>query len=237
MEDQHAYPTTLAFQSESIGELAKALAAAQGEMQPAKKDQANPFFKSRYADLASCWDAARQPLTKNNLSVVQTTQPGTGGAVIIESILLHGSGEWIKGWLEVTPAKTDPQSLGSAITYGRRYGFMALVGIAPDDDDGESAMGRKQGHGHQGQQATPPSPPQQAQAGQAAMASEAQVKKINILIRELGIEDRAAKIERLNKWLASTNSGRSVNSTSELTQREASALIEQLSQRQEQANV
>jgi hypothetical protein len=133
-------------QSESIAELSAALAKAQGIMEGAAKDSANPFFKSKYADLASVWDACRKPLSDNGLSVVQTTEfmPEHPDMVCIETILCHSSGQWIKGKLAVKPTKADPQSVGSCITYLRRYSLQSMVGIAPEDDDGNAASGKKE---------------------------------------------------------------------------------------------
>lgn len=129
--------------SKEIGELAKALAAAQGELKHPKKSSENPFFKSRYADLSAVWDACREPLSTHGLSVVQTTVPHETG-VVIETMLVHVSGQWITGHLVMTPKDRGPQALGSAITYGRRYGLQAIVGVAPEDedDDGNAASGR-----------------------------------------------------------------------------------------------
>lgn len=128
--------------SEKIEELAAALSKAQGEMSSASKDKANPFFKSKYADLASCWDSCRGPLSKNNIAIIQTTSPGEGKEIVITTLMVHASGEWIKSELPMEPVKSDPQGIGSAITYGRRYALMGMVGIAPAEDDGEGAMGR-----------------------------------------------------------------------------------------------
>jgi len=125
------------------GTLAAALAAAQGEMSSAKKDGTNPHFASHYATLAAVWDACREPLAKHGLAVVQTTERDDGGLVLITS-LLHSSGEAVSGRMPVVAGKAgDMQSLGSALTYARRYGLAAIVGIAPDDDDGEAAVGRR----------------------------------------------------------------------------------------------
>lgn len=129
--------------SETIGKLAEALSKAQGMMKGAIKDSENPYFRSAYADLSSVWEACREPLSKHGLSVVQTTEISGAGEPIIVTTLLHSSGEWISGELLVKPVKPDPQSIGSAITYGRRYALSALVGIAPEDDDGEAAQGRE----------------------------------------------------------------------------------------------
>lgn len=125
-------------QSPSIAALAAALAKAQGAIRNAKKDSANPFFKSTYADLASAWDAAREPLAANGLAVAQRVTNSANG-VIITTQLLHASGEWISDRCEWPVAQKTPQGMGSAITYGRRYAFMALVGIAAEEDDGNAA--------------------------------------------------------------------------------------------------
>jgi len=126
--------------SEQINELATALAKAQGQIEGAKKTSDNLYFKSKYADLAEVWEACRKPLADNGLAVVQ----GDGiasedGNVSIETMLLHVSGQWISSSLEAKPTKTDPQGIGSCITYLRRYGLQSLVGISPEDDDGNAA--------------------------------------------------------------------------------------------------
>ena len=128
--------------SDSISKLAQALCEAQKTELFALTDKENPFFKSRYADLSSVWSAIRKPLTDNGLSVVQTMDISDGG-VIIETTLLHISGEYISGKLKMTPEKQTPQGVGAAITYGRRYALSAIIGIAPEDDDVEGAMDRK----------------------------------------------------------------------------------------------
>jgi hypothetical protein len=127
--------------SEAITQLATALAVAQGEIEGASKDRANPAFKSKYADLASVWDACRGPLSRAGLCIVQA--PSRSEQVVeVETLLLHKSGEWISSELKVQAASLTPQAIGSAITYARRYSLMAIVGIAPEDDDGNSASRR-----------------------------------------------------------------------------------------------
>jgi hypothetical protein len=137
---------------EPIGQLATALALAQGEIEGAKKDANNPFFHSKYADLASVWDACRTALSKNGLAVVQIPGMSDDGRVTVKTILMHKSGESIDGVLSVKPIYidkdgkevvcNDPQGIGSAITYARRYALAAFVGVAPEDDDGNKASGR-----------------------------------------------------------------------------------------------
>lgn len=123
-------------QSSEIDKLAAALVKAQAEFTHAKKDSANPFFKSKYADLATCIDVVRPVLAKYGLAVIQ---PCNGTA--LETIILHESGQWISGSLTLTPVDNKPQSVGSAITYGRRYCLQAMLGLASEDDDGNSASG------------------------------------------------------------------------------------------------
>lgn len=131
--------------SESIAELATALAKAQGEIKGAVKDSSNPFFKSSYADLASVWDACRKPLSDNGLAVIQTMDflPDNPEFVVVDTTLTHSSGQWISGRLVVKPVKSDPQGSGSCITYLRRYSLQSIVGIAPEDDDGNAASGKE----------------------------------------------------------------------------------------------
>ena len=171
-------------QSESIAELSAALAKAQGIMEGASKDSANPFFKSKYADLASVWDACRKPLSDNGLSVVQTTEfmPEHPDIVCIETILCHTSGEWIKGRLALKPVKSDPQSVGSCITYLRRYSLQSIVGIAPEDDDGNAASGKNDTKKQPEATTAPPEevPPQanvESHEDKPALITEAQRKR------------------------------------------------------------
>jgi hypothetical protein len=131
-------------QSEQIGELAAALAIAQGKITGALKDSANPFFKSKYADLASVWDACRGPLSDNGLAVIQLTESDDSGVFVVTT-LAHSSGQWIRSRLRLTPKDDTPQAMGSAITYGRRYGLASMVGVAQVDDDANAASGRPAG--------------------------------------------------------------------------------------------
>jgi hypothetical protein len=128
-------------QSQEIDQLAKALCAAQRVMGGARKSSTNPHLKSKYADLASCWDAVREPLADNGLAVIQTTGR-RDGVTLVYTTLAHSSGQWVRGCTEIKPQRDDPQGVGSAITYGRRYGLAAIVGLTQDDDDAESSMRR-----------------------------------------------------------------------------------------------
>lgn len=121
-------------QSDTISKIALALSKAQSKMAAAKKTANNPFFNSTYADLNSVWEAIRPQLAEHELAVVQTPTEDSHGTAIITT-LAHSSGEWFRSKLYITPKAKDAQSVGSAITYARRYALSAITGIAPDDDD------------------------------------------------------------------------------------------------------
>lgn len=123
--------------SPEIGEIAKALPKAQAAMGEVFKAADNPHFKTKYASLAAVVDAVVPALNAHGLAVMQ---PATtrDGKVRITTILLHESGQWMRSTLELQPSKTDPQGVGSAITYGRRYALQAVTGVAPEDDDGNA---------------------------------------------------------------------------------------------------
>lgn len=127
--------------SEQLNEIIKALSILQGSMDAAKKDKKNPFFKSTYADLTSVWEALRGPLAQNGLCVVQDALTNTEG-VSVTTRVMHESGQWIEtGPLIIPMGKADAHSTGKAITYGKRYGLGATLGIvAEEDDDGNAAQ-------------------------------------------------------------------------------------------------
>ena len=134
--------------SETITELAKALAKAQGQIKPAIKDSENPHFRSKYADLSSVWDACRKPLTDNGLSVVQMpTDAPTPDSVALTTLLLHTSGEYISSTVSAPLTKKDAQAIGSALTYLRRYALSAIIGVVADDDDDGNAASRPHTNG------------------------------------------------------------------------------------------
>jgi hypothetical protein len=134
-------------QSETLAKLADALSKAQGAMKPANRDKTNPFFKSKYADLASVWEAIRKPLADNGLAITQAITETTAASITVETRLLHASGEYITSVMSMPTGKGDIQALGSAISYGRRYALSALVGVVSDEeDDGEAAKGAPVAH-------------------------------------------------------------------------------------------
>lgn len=137
--------------SDTIGAISKALTAAASEIGGARKDAKNPHFKSQYATLESVIDAAREPLRKNKLFVMQSPGAIVDGSIQMRTRIIHESGEWIETLCEVPLGKRDPQGVGSAQTYARRYAYAALLSIPAVDDDGEAAMPRGQQAANQSQ--------------------------------------------------------------------------------------
>lgn len=126
--------------SENINELAVALNKAQSDFMVAKKDAKNPFFKSKYATLNSVYEAVAPALLSNGFTIIQPIVDNN-----VETTLVHASGQFITSSCPIVCAKqNDPQAMGSAITYARRYSLASLLGVMTDeDDDGEKAMGRQ----------------------------------------------------------------------------------------------
>lgn len=129
--------------SDSISNVAKALVSAQKEMSNAVKDSKNPFFKSSYADLNAIREAVLPACNANGISVLQSNIYFEGKK-FVQTIALHESGEFISGITEILSVKeTDAQAQGSGISYARRYGLQSLFNVGAEDDDGNSASGKK----------------------------------------------------------------------------------------------
>jgi hypothetical protein len=122
-----------------VNNIAAAFIKAKKEFAPAMKTSTNPHYKSKYADLAACVEAVDDAFLNSGIVMYQETFEDVTG-VTVETVLLHESGESIRcGKLHVPAPKQDPQGYGSALSYARRYSLMAACGIAPEDDDGNSA--------------------------------------------------------------------------------------------------
>ncbi len=154
--------------SRELNELAAALAKAQGEIQTVGKNAENPFGHYNYADLGAVMKALREPLSKHGLAVVQGPFTSEGGFVIVRTRLIHTSGQWIECCVQAEATGTDPQAVGSVITYLRRYSLAAMTGVATEDDDGEAATSQagKDAAQNKGQAQSPRRKPTPAQAQQ-----------------------------------------------------------------------
>ena len=126
--------------SETITKLAAAMAKAQPKVAVAEKNSVNPHLKNKYANLGAVWDAVAVVLEENDLSVIQMPAPSDDGKLHLETVLMHGSGEWISSIMVMPLSKQDPQGYGSALTYARRYALAALMGVTQDDDDGARSI-------------------------------------------------------------------------------------------------
>ena len=126
--------------SQSIKALMTALLSVQGSVQGVAKDSSNPFFKNRYASLEAVIETIRKPMTDAGLIFTQAPCAIVNGAVEITTMIAHQSGEFMRSTVHIPLAKTDPQGVGSAITYGCRYALMATLGLPPIDDDAEAAV-------------------------------------------------------------------------------------------------
>ena len=225
------------YMSQSIGNLAAALAAAQAEMKPASKNAANPFLKNKYADLQSCFEACNAVLPAHKLSISQIIVPAESGYVSVQTFLMHESGEWISSVCTLPcavpvsgngkPSVNAAQAAGSAITYARRYGLSAIVGLATDDDDGNAAgapvqpQQRKPAQQPAPRQAAPAPAAQQQQAAHAATSMPQpkqeeldgdRLKALFARLKELGYTEKEDCLIKLSEVL-----GRTVNSRKDLT--------------------
>jgi|GEM_PF-1669701 len=127
--------------SEKTGAIYMALIKASGELKNPPKNATNPHFRNRYADLAVILETVKPCLLKNGLAIIQGAESEAAKVTIITR-LLHESGEWIETSLSLTAGGADPQKIGSAITYGRRYSISALLNIVADDDDDGNEGGK-----------------------------------------------------------------------------------------------
>lgn len=126
------------YRSDTITKIAPALLAAQKKMGNAVKDSKNPFFKSKFADLNSVREAVTPSLHEEGISILQTMSGGD-----LETMLLHESGEFIVSSTPIVCAKqNDPQALGAAVSYARRYGLSSMLSVGAEDLDAEPAMNR-----------------------------------------------------------------------------------------------
>jgi DNA topoisomerase VI subunit B len=194
--------------SESVKELATALAKAQAQLKPAIKDSTNPHFKSKYADLGAVWDACRKVLADNGLSIVQMPTDSTEGRVGLTTVLMHTSGEYIGTTVSTRLQQDSAQGVGSALTYLRRYALASMVGVVADEDDDGNA-------------ASQPRQQEQRPAANGNVAPKASDKQIKMLF---AIWKRAEYEGELQDWIQNEY-GCKIDA---LSMKDASAAIETL---------
>lgn len=196
------------YQSNEIGELAAALAAAQSEFTFAVTD-ATGGMKNKYATLQNVLEAIRQGLTANGIAVIQAPMPAQNG-IMLRTTLAHKSGQWMASEISLPNDRMGGiQGMGSALTYARRYALAAMVGIAQDDDDGATAMKESQEQARAKAKTENPNPMTAAQSN-ALMA---------YLTKRHG-KNREAALSELSRFF-----GRSLASSRELTKDDVSEFL------------
>lgn len=162
--------------SEQTDKLDAAIAKAQAEIQPASKDKTNPAFRSKYADLAAVWDACRAALTKNGVAVTQWPIHSEDNRLHLITRLAC-AGQWMMAEISIPTDKQSAHGYGSAITYAKRFGLAAAVGVVADeDDDGNGATDSVKGNG---QRTAAPKPPEDPKANDAKEAAARIKEAIN----------------------------------------------------------
>ena len=149
--------------SEKIGDLTAALAKAQGKITGATKSVTGQIHnrKYAYADLANVYEACRDQLSENGIAVIQFVHGGQGNESVTVTTMLTLGEQWLRSSLTLQPEMATAQGIGSAITYGRRYQLAAMVGVAPEDDDGRAASAPA-AREDDGQRETPQAPPKES---------------------------------------------------------------------------
>ncbi len=127
--------------SAEIGQIVAALVEALPALDSASKSAENPHFRSKYADLTSIMEVAKPALAKVGIAIMQPPSVFDQVNVLVSTMLLHKSGQWMACELALASRDSSPQAVGSAITYARRYGLSGLLGITAEDDDGNAASG------------------------------------------------------------------------------------------------
>ncbi len=210
-------------QSAEIGELAKALAAVQGELTPAPKNAKNPGFGNSYADLQSCISTLQAVLPKHGLAFTQTILPAGENMVSVATMLMHQSGQWVRGVCTLPTVGNRgvnaAQAAGSAITYARRYGLSAIVGlVADDDDDGNAAApSRKQ------EQAAQRAVREEARSNTPEHPDKKQLAAMFAALRSIGVTEKEACMTEVQAII-----GRSIQSRLELTRDEYQKVMREL---------
>ena len=180
--------------SQTLKEFAVSFSKCQGELKNAPKNSENPYFKNKYADLTGIIDTAKPILFKHGFSIIQGLS-SEGKTAIISTLLLHASGEFVKDCLKLEAKDSSPQALGSAFTYGKRYAYASILGMATDDDD--------DGNGAQPETKKENTKTEPGKTEKKPVANEilAIQKQVNELMEKAGIkkDERKTKIMELQK--------------------------------------
>jgi len=202
--------------SQEINELASALVAAQAEFSAVPKGSNNPFFKSKYAALPDVVASASPVLAKHGLAVSQGisfVETASGLVDTLTTTLLHKSGQFTQDTMLLHLPKSDPQGQGSAVTYARRYSYMAILGLVADDDDDGNAASR------------PKARPTGVSEMTAQVSKNGQVMLKALLAKQFpDAADRKAYLE--------SKVGRTLSGIGELTENEIGSITQDLQEKE-----
>jgi hypothetical protein len=191
--------------SEHVDAISAAWVAAAAEMPNIQKTGTANY--GRYVPLAEVVEVVRPILFKHDLAYVQGLSDGDK-VVTITTRLVHTSGQWIEDSLSLPTGQNTAQAAGSAITYARRYSLMAVLGLAPDDDDGAEAS-------------KAPKPTAKPARPTPGKATEAQIAKLAVTFSEWGVKARDERLKHLSKICK-----RDITSSTDLTVDECSTAID-----------
>lgn len=231
--------TPTAQRSLALNELGAALSKAQAKIRTAAKENTNPHFGSKYADLASVWEACREALTSEGLSVIQLPC-GDADRIGLTTTLLHSSGQFMSATMYAMPERKGPQAVGSTLTYMRRQSLAAVTGVAPDeaDDDGEAASARPVAPGPANDNgrrfasaprlarpaATPPQAQQDVPPSSSEATTRAQMRRYHQLRDAMNVPEDEGR-ERVSALV-----GRKVESITDLTVAEMSRVLDKMAE-------
>lgn len=194
--------------SDYINDLAAALTAAQAEFPSINKESQNPFFRSKYADLATVVKTAAPIITKHGLAVSQFVSVDGGGASLLTTYLLHQSGQYIAHDMPLLLPKADPQGQGSAITYARRYSYMSVLGLVADEDDDAQRASNKPAEAYSKPKATLIHPDKLKALKEALRAAELVGDKATEFSRFVIDKDKPENDEDVDKLLEALEVGK-----------------------------
>ena len=206
------------YQSNEIGELAKALAAAQGEMDAAKKDGQGNYGK--YTTISSILEVVKEALSKNGLAVVQAPMPCESGNICLRTTLMHSSGQWIASQLTMKADNSSPQKIGSVMTYARRYALAAILGVGQEDDDAQSAQDEYERQARKAQKERVQQARQHAAENNPDAPTPEMFRALMATLTERGCKERKEYLAELSDFF-----GKEVKSSKELTKAEVSEYL------------
>lgn len=206
------------YQSQEIGELAKALSAAQGMMDAAKKDSKGNYGK--YTTISSILEVVKDALSKNGLAVVQAPMPCEAGNISLRTTLMHSSGQWIASQLTMKAENVSPQKIGSVITYARRYALAALLGVGQEDDDAQSVQDEYEKRARKEEKQRVQQVRKQAESENPDPPSYEMRQALMATLNDRGFKERPQWIKELSSFF-----GKEVKSSKELTRAEISEYL------------